>query len=102
MTTETGSELARTLRDVADNEITTKETDMKPRTQAAYDAIGKAKIKLSVAVAKDYPIGSTISWDNCGDQQSGIVLLQSHSGDRLKVKNIRTGKEYWTSIYNVQ
>lgn len=43
MTTETGSELARTLRDVADNEITTKETDMKPRTQAAYDAIGKAK-----------------------------------------------------------
>lgn len=73
-----------------------------PKKQPGRMAQLKTALKESAAaqkavtrlIAEHFPIGSSASWEKSGALQSGTVVDLDY-GDRLKVRNGATGREYW-------
>lgn len=66
------------------------------KLKKAYDAVGDAKIKLALAMAEKYPVGSAVYWMHRDHQQKGeVIFTASVRGrfvtDRIRVRNYKTG-----------
>lgn len=72
------------------------------RMMAAIRDVQAAERCASEVAFEEYPVGSMIEWERAGHTQCGTVLgLQFFNGLRMKVRNARTGKEYWITFYDV-
>lgn len=72
---------------------------MKRRTRLATENLRAAEARLAAAIVADYPVGSQILWDHHGHHQLGRVI--GHSGDKIKVNNLRTGRQYWIYSFHI-
>ena len=59
----------------------------------------KAEDDVERVLRRDYPLGAQLKWKR-GSLQSGVVL-QHGQGDRIKVRNERTGREFWIYAFSV-
>lgn len=57
----------------------------------------EAEDRVEHVLRRDYPPGTPVSWKKNGIHE-GIVLDKA-SGDRVKVKNERTNREFWIYAY---
>lgn len=72
--------------------------------------IAKVKAARTAAIAAEedaialfnstFPVSSSLSWEYMNSIQHGVVTQHGY-GDRLKVRNQNTGREYWISHYHV-
>jgi hypothetical protein len=74
------------------------------RVKMVLDEVHLAQKRACAVIHSAYPVGGEITWERGGHLQHGIVLSNSThgSGDSFRVRNSRTGKEYWIDFYNVQ
>jgi len=59
----------------------------------------KTSAAMIAVLERDYPVGGLISWERNG-VHSGTVVMHSR-GERIKVKNDRSGKEFWIYLYSI-
>lgn len=72
---------------------------MNTAIRAAYDRVRRAERELEALVREVYQIGDTVSYA-LGDHHITAAVL-GHSGTRIKVRGLNSGKEYWISAYRV-
>jgi hypothetical protein len=65
----------------------------------AIDEHKKTAAEMVRVLKRDYPEGGPIRWDRNGIH-SGTVVMHS-GGKRIKVRNERTGKEFWIYAYSI-
>ena len=72
-----------------------EEEPMKKRNALAkaLELRRKAGAAISAAMKARYGEGAPISWDRHGIHSGSVVMLGHY--DRVKVRNERTGKEFW-------
>lgn len=67
----------------------------------AMRAVRIAEANLGATIKTLWPEGSDVSWQK-GRSTSPLIGTVIHTGDgSLRVRNQRTGKEYWISAYDV-
>lgn len=71
------------------------------RLKQAKDEIHRARSQFERSVAKECPAGSPIRWlrGTSSSIQYGTVIWTA--GERIKVRNGATGKEYVIGLYDV-
>jgi hypothetical protein len=57
----------------------------------------EAEVEVERILRRDYPPGTPVSWKKNGIHEG--VVLDKASGDRIKVKNERTNREFWIYAY---
>lgn len=57
----------------------------------------EAEVHLSSILKEEYPVGATVTWEKNGIH-IGEVVANAY-GDRIKVWNSHTDKEYWIYAY---
>jgi hypothetical protein len=57
----------------------------------------EAEAEVERVLRRDYPPGTTLSWKKNGIHEG--VVSDKASGDRIKVKNERTNREFWIYAY---
>ena len=72
------------------------------RVHAALETIADAKQEVLSVMQSEYPIGSRIAWSvpRSAYAGEGSVLRHGH-GERIKVHNDATGKDYWICLSRV-
>lgn len=65
--------------------------------KAAYAEVHQAECRLYQAIEAAYPRGTMAS--HCKGGNTVDVEILDHSSDRIKVRNVRNGKEYWVGAY---
>lgn len=73
---------------------------MSQKLRYALQQVKKAKDELREVLKQQYPVGSVIEWvkiDQLGRQKihTGQVTMHGYEGTRIKVKNWKSGCEYW-------
>lgn len=63
----------------------------------ALENLREAEEHLRDAIEESFPAGTNIFWVMRGGQQTGTVVRPC--GDRILVRNDRTGKEYFVHAY---
>ena len=69
---------------------------------ALMKAIGRrdeAEVAMVRVLEREYPVGAEVAWCRNGIHR-GTVVMHSR-GDRIKVKNERSGKELWIYCYSI-
>jgi hypothetical protein len=59
----------------------------------------EAEDEVERILRRDYQPGVAVRWEKNGAHQ-GVVVMNG-SGDRIKVRNIRTGRELWIYAYRI-
>lgn len=57
----------------------------------------EAEKQVERVLRRDYPPGTRVTWKKSGIHEG--VILDDASGDRVRVRNARTGREYWIYAY---
>jgi hypothetical protein len=65
----------------------------------AIDCRDKAERRVDLVLKRDYPPETSLKWMRNGLHEG--VVIQNGYGDRIKVKNDRTGKELWIYAWNI-
>lgn len=63
----------------------------------ALDDRSKAEAKIEGVLKDDYPVNASVVWKRNG-LHDGIVI-QHGCGDRIKVRNVQSGRELWIYAY---
>lgn len=63
----------------------------------ALEKRDKAEQNVEKVLRRDYPVGSEVTWKRNGIHRG--VVVHEGSGDRVKVKNDKSGFEYWIYAY---
>lgn len=72
------------------------------RMIAAIKDVQAAERAAQEVAFEEYPVGGLIEWERGKGVQCGTILgLHFRNGLRLRVRNVRTGKEYWITFYDV-
>lgn len=66
----------------------------------ALKARGDANEKIAEILKRKYPPGCSLAWEYNGIPQQGVVVRNGY-GDRIKVRNFHSGKEYWIYAYRI-
>lgn len=66
----------------------------------AYRRVKQANERLALEVATSFPVGSRTTWEKMTGAVCGGEVIDVY-GERLKVRNSRTGKEYWIEAYHI-
>ena len=69
---------------------------------AAIEAHRKTAAELCAAMLKEYPVGADVRWKKHGIQEGVVVYHRAPGSTRIKVQNIRTGKEVWITAYHIE
>ena len=74
------------------------------RCKMALQEVREAEKRAAIVMLNHYPVGSDVAWDRGGHTQYGTILVTNNyrAGDRFKVRNDATGKEYWITFYDIQ
>lgn len=72
---------------------------MNPKIKAAYDTVQEAERELEYLIQDVYHVGDVVCYRR-GDHEIKAEVLD-HSGDRLKVRGINSGKEYLIYAYSL-
>ncbi len=74
------------------------------RVKMALQEVREAEKRACAVILKNYPAGSDVAWARGRHTQYGTVLFTSdyRAGDRFKVRNDATRKEYWITFYDIQ
>lgn len=70
---------------------------MHPTIKNAYTKVKQAEAALNRTIRQFCPIGSIVSYKRGGAGRVlfGEVIMHGSYDDRLKVRNVETGAEYW-------
>ncbi|MEE9598180.1 MAG: hypothetical protein V3V96_15520 [Acidiferrobacterales bacterium] len=69
---------------------------MNLKVRNALRAIDDARSRLRYILMNEYPIGTSIEWQRGTAQVAeGLVLEYAPEGNRVKVRNTFSGKEFW-------
>lgn len=72
---------------------------MKKIVQEAYDKVYRAMNVRNAIIRKAYPVGDKIAYEH--GKNEILVVVVDHYDDRLKVRSLRDGREYWIGAYRV-
>lgn len=59
----------------------------------------KAEAQVDRILKRDYPPGAEVVWKKNGIHKG--IVIQNGYGDRIKVKNERTNREFWVYAYTI-
>lgn len=73
------------------------------RARMALADVRQAEERARAVIHAAYPAGDAISWAHGRHIQCGVIINNSsyRSGDRFHVRNLKTGKERWITLYDV-
>jgi hypothetical protein len=57
----------------------------------------EAEDKIERTLRRDYPLDAQVAWKRNGIHDG--IVIQHGCGDRIKVKNIQSGREFWIYAY---
>lgn len=64
----------------------------------ALEGRRKAQDIIDKVLKRDYPSGTEVAWKRNGIHE-GTVVFYGGFGDRIKVRNAKTGRELWIHAY---
>lgn len=68
---------------------------------AAYNALALAKKSYEKAFRNAHPRGQRVHWMHGPYIQVGEVVMHG-TGDRLKARNVHTGREVWVDAWKIR
>jgi len=72
---------------------------MNPGIRAAYDRVHEAERDRDYLIRTTYLVGDVVCYQHGKFSIAAEVL--EHSNDRLKVRGLHSGKEYWIDAYRI-
>lgn len=70
----------------------------------AREALFRAERRITEVLKTQWPVGSTIQWRRGGSLPMAIqigVVTQHSGGNRIKVRNGLTDREFWIHDYDI-
>lgn len=72
---------------------------MNPGIRAAYDRVQEAERDRDYLIRTTYLVGDVVRYQH-GKHKIAAEVLE-HSNDRLKVRGVVSGKEYWIDAHRI-
>jgi hypothetical protein len=69
--------------------------------KAAYDRAHLAERQRDALIRETYQVGDVVHYRHGNYEVAAEVVGHSGFGDRLLVRGLRSGKEYWISAYRL-
>jgi hypothetical protein len=72
---------------------------MNKAVQAAYDRVYEAEKERAAIIEQTYALGDIVAYTH-GQNEVSVEII-GHSQDRLLVRGLNSGREYWIGAYRV-